>query len=71
MATQYKFIRVKAETIPNLKSRVDSINKDIQALGLKKQRMKVIDFVHLLSMKPVFLSADELVKLAKQKAVRV
>lgn len=71
MTNQYKFLRVRADTIPNLKSRVDSINKDIQALGLRKQRMKVIDFVHILSQKPIYLSAAELVKLSKQKAIRI
>lgn len=71
MANQYKFIRVRADTIPNLKQRTEAINKDIKSMGMKKCRMKVIDFVHLLSMKPVYLTAEELSKLAKKQAVKV
>lgn len=71
MGSQYKFIRIRADTLPNLKARTESINKDIQALGLKKHRLKVIDFVDLLSKKPVYLSAEELVKLAKHGGMKV
>ena len=71
MTNQYKFIRVRADTLPNLKQRTEAINNDIRAMGMKKCRMKVIDFVHLLSLKPVYLSADELAKFAKKQAVKI
>lgn len=71
MANKYKVLRVRAETVPNIKLRVEAINKDLDALGVKKQRMHMIDFIDLLATKPVFLSSDELIKLSKTKVHRV
>ena len=71
MAQKYKFIRVRPEVIPNLKARTDSINRDLVAMGIKRGRVKMIDFIHILSSKPVFLSAEDLIKFAKKKSIQI
>lgn len=71
MTQKYKFIRVRADTLPNLKQRVQLINNDMNHLGLKKCKMSVLDFVHLLSQKPIYLTAGELAKLTRRRALKV
>jgi len=66
MTKQYKFMRVKPETVKNFKIKTEKMNKELAKIGVKG-KVHQIDIANYMSKKPFILDTKELVGLAKGK----
>jgi len=71
MPKQYTFMRVRPETNLQLNNKKTKMNKMLKDMGIKKKTIKMIDIMDMLSRKPIYLDAKELVELAKSAKKRI